>query len=185
LQRPTEHVGTAFEALFPHALANDRDRRRVATMIGTLKHAAENRLHAEQLEIRPVNDLGVDQFGLAGAVDDEAIRQPGRHAVVQLRLIAPVEIIGKRCTATLDLLALHVAPDLNKTFGVGIRQRPQDDGVDQSEDGGGRADAEREREHRADGRCRVLPDGTPRVSQIRSHGHLVPARAASGVPRFS
>ncbi len=138
-------------------------------MIRVLQHPSGDRRHAEQLEVGTIDDLGVHELRLAGAVGDEAVRQPGGHAVVRLRAIPPVEEIGKRRAAALDALALDRAEDLDETIGVGVRERPEQHRVEQPENRRRRPDAKGERQDGADGGGRAFPDGTPGVAQIGCH----------------
>ena len=52
-------------------------------------------------------------------------------------------------------------PDHRQPIGIGIRERAQDDAIEDAENGGGRADAERQRQHRGDGEPRAPPQQTP------------------------
>ena len=72
------------------------------------------------------------------------------------------------------------APTLNDGGGIrhgnttrstfGIRQRLEQNRVDDAEDGGARADAERQRQRRDDGEGCVLPQHAPRVTQVVRDG---------------
>ena len=78
-------------------------------------------------------------------------------------------------------LGRGAAPDLHEPIGVGVGERPEDDGVDEAEGGGGGADAEREREDRR-GREPAVPGGHPRgVGQVPTklvHSEPPPSRCA-------
>src|SRR4029450_13248741 len=91
---------------------------------------------AEKLEVRTIDNLGVHELRLAGAVEDEAAAEPRRHAVKRSGLPAPVEVVGERRPSRLQIIALHFAPQLDETLGVRIRQRPQQRRIPQPEDRG-------------------------------------------------
>ena len=115
----------------------------------------------------------------AEEADDVVVRSKRLEAVV---LAAPVEKIGIGTAVAIsgsdiggwDSGRVLESIDGDELFGMRERQRPQNDAIEQTEDGGGGSDAEGEREDGghgerwtaaklADGVCHVLQEG-------REHG---------------
>ena len=62
-----------------------------------------------------------------------------------------------------------VGPQHHQAIGRRVRERPQQDGTDDGEDGRVRADSEREREHRGSGKQRLLAEPADGVNEIALH----------------
>jgi hypothetical protein len=85
--------------------------------------------------------------------------------------VAKVEVVRKRNRIAIDIDSPAV--DLYQSRRVGEWQRTHEDGVDEAENGGVRANGERREE---DGGCRKRKTGAkcaPRLTEfVASHGHL-------------
>ena len=72
-----------------------------------------------------------------------------------LRQAAIVDEVDRRDPLVRQPLAVVRLPHHRQAIGVGIRQRPQHDAIEHAEDRGGRADAERQRQHGGNGEARA------------------------------
>ena len=68
-----------------------------------------------------------------------------------------------------DALVAQVVPDHDETPGVKIGEWTNQDGIDRTENGGVRPDAQREREHRDGGEAGVLQQLAERVAKVVMH----------------
>jgi hypothetical protein len=65
-------------------------------------------------------------------------------------------------------------PEGHQLFRLFIAQRPQKNGVDDAEDGGVSADAERQRQHRDRGKARAPKQRSKGVAEVLKQGaHLI------------
>src|SRR5439155_13692389 len=89
------------------------------------------------------------------------------------RLAAPVGEVRIGRAAALDPGALHVAPQLDEPIGIAIRERADAHRIDQAEDCGVAADADREREDGDEREARRLAKRTQRIPDVLPHGCLL------------
>ncbi len=96
-----------------------------------------------------------------------ARRRDGRH---RCRPVTPLEELRVRDVArrggTPRFRRRPALGDADESIGLGIRQRLQQHGVDNAQDGGGGADAERERQHGSEGESRRASQPADRVGHI-------------------
>ena len=106
----------------------------------------KNGAHAQRAEIIAAHPLGVDRAHFATLGEVETILVVGKRAGIQLGMIAQLfpQGIGE------ILAAILPHRHLEQRLGMTHRQRFEHDGVDQREDRGVGADAERERKDRDD-----------------------------------
>jgi len=171
----------AAEALAPETMADHRDA--LARVGGTLgKARAEHRLHAEhQEEIRRGLD-GVDALWIAAGLGQRQLRIPPRRGFVEhLRQAAIVDEVDRRNPLVRQPLAVVGLPHRCQAIGIGIRQRAQNHAVEDAENGRGRADAQRERQHRGDGEARRAAQQAPAEADVLKQCiHGVPSGRLDG-----
>ena len=115
--------GIAREAPRPQRVAENRDVVAPGLLLFREERAADRRAHAERGEHTGCRDRDVDM-----QTDQKSL-----------------EVFAGRRRNLLDAGTMQVAPDDHEAIGVRKGQRPQHDRVDDGEDGGVRADAERQR----------------------------------------
>ncbi len=147
--RAADDRAVAVEAPLPERVAEDGRFRRARRVVARLQRAAGDRPYAEHVE-EPIGDRRRRQaLGLGAAGQRRRARVVNRDGVRGPVLLAPREEVGVGQREDPAFLA-HDA-HLHEAIGVPERERSQQHGVDDREDRGRRADAERERQNR-DGR---------------------------------
>ena len=143
---------------------------------------AENRPHTERLE-----EVGRDRRArhadaIAAAGQRDRALEVGRDLLERAGLLPPVlEVRGRDAVARLRVHPI-VLPDRHHPGGIAERQRPQQDRVDDREDGGVGADAEGERQHDDRGEAGTLPHQAQRVAKILEQ-HVETPLLAEEAPR--
>src|SRR4029079_8752993 len=118
-----------------------------------------------------------DLLGLSRRRERRTPRREQRRVLDRRRLRAAIQVIGNRDVGASPFLA--AVPDEHQAGGIAIRQRPQQDVVENAEDGGVGTDPERQRQ-----------DGGQREQRLpaqRAHGGLKNAHAAfdGGAPTLA
>ena len=155
--RASNHRGIGGEAPDEQPVTQDDDTVAARAVLFGAQHASVQGGHAEQLE-EPARHLAGQHplgFGSVGEVDVGVVDRGQVREQVGGRG-TPVHEVARRDIARL------VTPELGDkaiALGFGKRQRPQHDGVDDAEDRGGRADAQRDGQHGGGGEPRA-PFGT-------------------------
>src|SRR6267154_5899149 len=138
--------GIGAEPRHPGFVAHDKHRRRTGFIVSGLSDAAEQRGNAQKLKGAGGDEAAIKAFGtLAGAVKDiEAI--VGDDTVEDMILFDIVEEFGTGiAAAAAGFVALGVMDlDRNKAGGICVWERLHQDIFDDTENGGGGANAERE-----------------------------------------
>ena len=114
----------------------------------------------------------------AGVVDDAGVE--GRGVTNHLRLLAVVHELRRRAPAVDALRRRRLKH--HEAVGVGKRHRLQQHRVDHREDGGVRADAERQRRNGGGGEAAALPEHPERLAQVleEAFNHGGPRNYVSG-----
>jgi len=157
-------------------MAQDHGGRPAGAVLVVGKHAAHDRCHLEGRE--RVGGHALDFHSYRLVADQKGARTVAgrliRADVVEHRLLRPpvVKILVRHAAwvrgRERQIRAGFADPD--HTIGVGIRQRPQQDGVDDAEQRGVRADADGEQKDR-DGRKTGTPTNpAKRIAQILGDG---------------
>ena len=118
--------------------------------VGVLKEAAAARRHAEHGE-EPSSDVGAcSRCGSPCPVrfTRRARRRPPTPRTRRSALVTSRKLGGEK---DVDRRPLRPLSSSRMPIGIGVRQRPQQHAVDNGEDGGGGADAERQRRDRDGG----------------------------------
>jgi hypothetical protein len=166
LKHAADDVRIAAERVLPVRVAEDQHRRRVLPIIVGAKRAAQERRDADHIE-----EVVRDDPRLHARCAD-AVEEVESHLVIfderiERRRLLPVignllrgqphfVVAGQRLPLT------HV----DQPIAARVRQRAKQHGVDDAEDGGVRADAERQRQQDQDRVGRVLAETARRVAQV-------------------
>ena len=159
-----DDVGVAVETPDPDPVAEHDDLVAVrAIFLGAEGAAAQDR-RAEQPEEIGGHPPRPKLFGKrsAGEVHDTGVER--RDVAKHLRLLAVVHELGGRAAAVDALRRSRLQH--HQPVGVGKRHRLEEDGVDDREDRGVGADAERQRRHRRGGEAPALPEHPQRLPQV-------------------
>ena len=171
------------EAAPPQPVADDRDAARVGHAVAGHEVAAERRRAAEHRQVLVRHLLAGERFGLGVAAERRTPAAHRRHALDLRELRAPIHDVARRSPFVGRATAgPQVLPQHHQAIGAWIRQRPQHQRVDDGEDGGVGADAQRQREDgdgREPGRPQQRPDGVAQILQGRLH-RVLRARAEAG-----
>ena len=97
------------------------------------------------------------RIALAVAADRRPERVEADQAVELRQLGLQIEEVARRDREVHDVAVAHVVPHRPEPRRIVVGQRPQQHGVDDAENRGGGADAQRDREHGGDGECRLAP----------------------------
>ena len=173
-QRLADDARVAAVAAPPQAVGQDDHPFPPGLLLFGHEGAAESGLHAQHREERrrdaDAADLLGDGVAARGPGDGIEPVAPGDHVVERPALSAPVEeVAGRRRDVVLRgpaLCRIHVA-DAHEAFDVLEGRRPEEEVVDDGEDGGIRAD----------------PEGQGQHGDEREAG--IPARAAQRVPEVA
>ncbi len=146
-ERAADGVGRAAEMALPESGAEHHDMAAPRRVLFREEHAAEKRLGANGLEEPVAHGAGDDGFRAAAAGQRERTESIQRHAIEEARVALPVvEIRGGHREARHPgkrRLRRHVK-DAHQPIRLVERQRSQQHRVDDAEDGGVGADAERQ-----------------------------------------
>ena len=168
-QRLADDIGRAAEMSPPEFVADDRGRAfspAAPPIVIDRKRAAERSAHAEYSEEIAACANDADELQLPAAIESEPCGSPGERAI---------ESVGPAA----NLLPDRVAPgarwigridDEPQLLGVGDRQRPQHQAVDQREDRCARTNSERQRQHCRNGHDRSGDQSTQCDAGCRSWG---------------
>src|SRR5688500_17577720 len=144
--------------------------------------ATHERLHAQRSKERLADKLGLDLFRFAGpAREIDALICYCRHVFERSALLLPIE---KVCRGY-DILepggfSESPLPNHDDALGIRIRERTEQHAIDHTEDGGIRADAERESDHGREGEARFLqqrPHSVPQILKEDFESETGPSRA--------
>ena len=135
-------------------------------IVGVLQHATDRRPGADQRKQAAGDDDAVEALGFTLTGEVERRRVIGANRIEDPAAIAEVDVLRARDHDVLQMDRRQVAPDDHETIRVGIGKRTQHDRVDDAEDGGGRADGERQRRHDGRREERVLSQPADRIPKI-------------------
>ncbi len=144
-ERPAEHRPVRAEAAAPQRIAEQGYVVPAFVFFGS-EPAAQLRLHGEHPADRRRRPHSGNILGLAPARQCEAGLSIGGDRLERFGAHRDVEIVGRREDIRLAVRCGIAGPQRQHSFGVGIRQRSQQDPVDQAENRGVRRNAQRERE---------------------------------------
>ncbi len=181
----SDGVGVAAEPVPPEAVTEDRHVRRIGAVVALLEEAARRRRGSQDLERVGRHARPLEPFG--GAVAREACAPIGvrREARQRARAASVVQKLRQR-ERCVRVVGPHRG-DPDQPFGRGERQRPDEHGVHDRENGGRRPDGERERQDDGQRESRVADLLAERYAEIVHDAHGDPrprpnhrSRASSG-----
>ena len=159
-------IGPPSEALPPEPVGDDRDARRAGLFVRGVEPPAERRLDVEHAEEVHVDNGSRDALGTVGAREREPRLTERGQSGEAVMTNAPVERVGwRRVAVTLSCLPIGVRYQ-HQIVRAGERQRPYEHGVDDAEDRGVGADADRNREDREEEKARRPPERARGVAEI-------------------
>jgi hypothetical protein len=163
-----DELRVAAEPALPDLVAEDDDLWIAGLILLVVEPAAERGAHAEQRRQRAgrVGYLDADRPIATG--ERRRALSPGRDR--RARLAAPLQILEasqRHAEVRQAQLAGDLAVHTHQLLGLRVRQRPQDDGVDDAEDRRGGADAEGERDDEDRGQPRRLAHHAERVADVQ------------------
>jgi hypothetical protein len=166
-QQPAGSVGPAIQVLAPDPFADDRDVS-VGTLVGAIKRLPEDRMRAEHAKVVRADGHRPDTLGLAarreiGPLD--AVRKCDGD--VERPAVIPV-VDGCRAGQVANVAADAVI-HANEPLRLLVRQRLQNDGIQDTEHGcvGSRAKRQRSDDDRDE--ARGADEGTNGVLEVEKH----------------
>ena len=170
-----DDVVRAPETALPVAMGQHHSPRRAGRIVFGAEGATENGLHAQQRQCRRADEQSLHPFRIAASRDRHLGRIPGADPLEYLVVLAIRQIRARAVIRAgpvrRDLLQAH------QPLGLVKRQRLQQHTVDDAEDRGGGANAERQRQDRGCGKGGLLRKDARRVAHVlpeiathRSHG---------------
>ncbi len=154
------------KAAAPQILAQDDGRSRTALPVLRKKRAAEERLHFEKREKIARDYNGADDHRLATPRERELVEPLSCQVAESPALLAPILQIQVRSPSGRDSLLRSRLGKVDELRWIGVRQRFEQHGVDHAENGGIRANAERERQHRDGSKARILTQHADCIARV-------------------
>ena len=152
-------------------MAQDDGLRSVRPILVARERPPDEDRHAEQLEEVGGYAAGSQLFRERSAGVVHNPRVEGGDVAEHVRLLA--EVLKLRRRRPRERAVGHGRLDHHQAIGIGKRYRPEENGVDDGEDGGVRADAERERGDGGSREAAALPEHSQRLLQVLEEGvHL-------------
>src|SRR5262245_38049232 len=151
-----DQIRIGAEAALPQAVAEHDDRMRARSLVFVRqKHSPRRSLHSQYVEVIPRNDEA--KYGLvrvpSGQVQlRKGVCQKTGEDLVLIAVIDEVQMRGRKIARILGVCS----EERHQTARLFDRQRLQQRGVDDAEDSGVGADAERQGERRNKGKSRTL-----------------------------
>jgi hypothetical protein len=181
--------GAAIAAIAAHPCRVAENRacgRRLGVFLGG-EQAADFGPCAEHRQQVGRHAQRADPLGLAAAAGEVLVRAVAdRHVLEPRPGVLDVEILCGREPVLADPEAGRSIPQDHQAIGVWVRQRMQQQGAGDAEDGRVGADAQGEREHRREHESGIPPESAERVAHVRAeeidHGlRMITGAARLGV----
>ena len=154
----------ATELFLPGAVAEDGDAWSIRTVVVFGDGAPKEWCDAKQGKELRGHPLRVHASRLAGASHREHPRAPGGKASNRAALVLPIEpVCGRDVGARIGTERLG---DHHELVAVRVRQRPQQELIDDGEDGGVAADAKGQRQNDGQREARTAPEATNGVLDV-------------------
>ena len=158
LDGAADNSGVGGVAARPQGVAENDDVRTVAHVLGGGERPSHHCSHAERREQVRRDACRGHALRVAVAGEVHLPLTPGGDLAERLSPPPVVDDLAGRHPGLVERRPL--APDHHRPVGLAPRQRPQEDGVDDAEDGRVRADAEGQRQDRDGGERRVPAERT-------------------------
>jgi hypothetical protein len=145
-----------------------QDRKTIGLRLGVVfsEGAAEEGLPPQRREEGGRDGEAAQLLGQPVLREVEHAAGEERRVLDRRRLSLAIEVVGNRHARLRQAHQRVPVPDEHEPFGLGIRQRLEQQLVEEAENGGVRADAERERQHRDEREDRVLAEAPERVTDV-------------------
>ena len=168
---PADDGGIRPERRRPERVAEHDHRRGALSCIAGLDEAAGDRLHAERLEQSGarLERRREERIAVGGHRRREVPER--RHRLDALLPRRQIDVVADGDELLRDARAIVAMTEDDEIVGVRIRQRPQQDGLDDGEDRGVGADAQRQRQNGGDREERLSAEQTNTVPQVVEHAH--------------
>ena len=137
-------IGIAIQALTPELLVDDRDLRRAGLIFSWRQRAAENWSEMENFKKIRGNERAPNAIGALAAGQVDALRLESGQVLERMHLLSKVLQLGHGEAVAISRRGGR--KEVDQSRGIVIGQRAKKDRIDDAEDGGVRADAEREGE---------------------------------------
>jgi hypothetical protein len=172
------HGGVGGKTAAPQRIAQDHDRGAVEPVVAGLEGSAQRRRHPQHPEIPGADPLSLQPFRFRSAHQS---RLPGPEDGNRLERTASLGDFPVGDERLGDMVAF---PDRRQLPGPGIRERLEENRVDDAEDRRGAADPEGQGEHRHRGEARSTAEPPRRIAEIGHQGfhQVFPAVAADLLP---
>ena len=162
--RAAHNTGVAAKAPHPQRVTEHYDVAVALNLIGRLELPAERRLESEELE-ESCGDAHTPQlFGLVNVTKLHVGAQVRSNALERLELGAVVTKISRRHRKMWAGRRLLKEP--YKTFGIGVRQRRENDALHSAENRRVGANGQRQCQHRCNGKAGRPPQKPDRIAKI-------------------
>jgi hypothetical protein len=159
-----DHRGIRAKPAPPQSVAEQQHAPMIRAILVGGERAAEGRPHAQEIEVVPADPHCGKALRLA--VGNEG-RQPRAHHREALNRAAALPPVQDRREADVRGNAFRIAiADGDEPLGRFVRQRPQQNSIDDAEDSGVGADAERERDEHSRGEPRRVAQHADAVAQV-------------------
>ena len=174
--RAVDDRGIRSELVDPEHMAEDDHAILASLVLIGKKRAASLRLNAEDLEVAGRDPRPTKLHRIAAPRERRRAAALGGHEVEDGVIRLPVEEIQRGDAVA--VAAGRLLEDTDDPIGIRVRQRLEQDAVNEAEDRGVGADAERQREDRDRCKSRTLRQGSPAVTQVLEqrieHGQAAP-----------
>ena len=151
----------------PETVTENRERRTTNAVFLFGEDAPELRLQADDVEEVRRDDGAGDLLRFAPGQAAQVVGIAARdREMLESGIVAPEVEVVRKCDRDGALLRTNVLVEDDEPLGVRIRQRPKEDGVNDAEDRGVRADAERQREDGNKGEAWCFPKLTNGVAKF-------------------
>ena len=193
--QPPDDARVASELALPVAVAQHHHFGAAVLIVPLRERPADQRLDAEERQEAMGRAQRVEALGLGESGDGDGAAVPDRDVGQRPRLLPVRDVVGNRRVEVVDVDAGRRLPEAHQTVGIAERQRLQEHGVDDAEDGHIRADPQgqgehgRQREHRRTGQPaggvahvahQVVHRGVPMDLVLRTRDGMVPRATVIG-----
>jgi hypothetical protein len=184
------HDGLATEGRLPQLVREDRDPRRNQWRLSRRRRRSRDvgLARAEQTALRSLDAEGAQQVVVylrrshaQGAVAGRQVDLAGRVRANRRKRrveLAELHVLRRRDPELVEPEGRELGCQVHQLIGIRIAERAKDHGIDDREDGGVRADAQRQRQDRDEGEGRRAQQAPDRVSKvlakmIKGHGRPI------------
>ena len=166
--RAPDDGAVAQEPAPPIAMGEDDRLRRARRVVRLREPAAQQRLHVERIQDAMGHHQHSRQFGLPRTSDGCDAETP-QSEVLKRPVLVAIREVHRRRTTHAGVTGRHPrrgVPDANQCLRVRIWERTDQHALDDAEDGGVAADAQRQRQHHGGRECRILSEAAKRVARV-------------------